>query len=111
MLLKIWLFWLNRKGQRSLLFTRARTVMIIIVTPRTSVIPFTAEILEKYLKPMESTVQCHDFMTPDQSAYLRNHFTLTAQHKVEQGWRESVNDTNGECFIDLSKIMFPNFMW
>ena len=71
-----------------------------------SVISFIAKILEKCVKrQLMEYLQCHEFITPDQSAYLRNHSTQTVLHKAVDGWLESMNDglINGVCFIDFSK--------
>ena len=71
------------------------------------VISFIAKKLEKCVKrQLMEYLQCHDFITPDQSAYLRNHSTQTVLHKAAvDGWLESMNDglINGVCFIDFSK--------
>ena len=53
-----------------------------------------------YLKYLEY----YDFITPDQSAYLKHHSTQTVLHKAVDGWLEGINDglINGICFIDFT---------
>ena len=71
-----------------------------------SVISFIAKILEKCVKrQLMECLQCHDFITPDQSAYLQNHSTQTVLHKAVDGWLESMNDglINEVCCINFSK--------
>ncbi len=45
----------------------------------------------------------HDFITHDQSAYLKNHSTETAMHKVIRDLLDNVNEgiLTGVCFFDL----------
>ena len=62
-----------------------------------SIIPCVQKQLLKYL-------EYYDFITPDQSAYLKHHSTQTVLHKAVDGWLEGINDglINGICFIDFT---------
>ena len=47
----------------------------------------------------------HSFISMDQSAYLKIHFTQTSLHCVIDDWLENVNDRviTGACLLDISK--------
>ena len=62
-----------------------------------SIIPCVQKQLLKYL-------EYYDFITPDQSAYLKHHSTQTVLHKAVDRWLEGINDglINGICFIDFT---------
>ena len=47
----------------------------------------------------------HCFITPDQSAYLKNNSTQTALIKVTDKWYQNIEDglLTGSCFFDVSK--------
>ena len=71
-----------------------------------SVIGFIAKILEKCIqKQLLFYLEQHDFITVDQSAYLKRHSTLSVLHKVTDNWLQAIDDNliNGVCFFDLTK--------
>ena len=47
----------------------------------------------------------HNFISMDQSAYLKRHFTQTSIHRVVDDWLENLNDRaiTGACLLDISK--------
>ena len=47
----------------------------------------------------------HSFISMDQSAYLKRHFTQTSIHRVIDDWLENLNDRaiTGVCLLDISK--------
>ena len=47
----------------------------------------------------------HNFITDDQSAYLKQHSTTTSLHRVTEDWLEAINDGNviAACFLDIKK--------
>ena len=67
-----------------------------------SVISFIAKILEKCIqKQLLFYLEQHDFITVDQSAYLKCHSTLSVLHKVTDNWLQAIDDNliNGVCFF------------
>ena len=71
-----------------------------------AVICHLAKIMEKeiciqFLKYLQE----HDFITTDQSAYLKHHSTQTSMHRVVDQWLEAINDGQmvGVCFLDIQK--------
>ena len=70
------------------------------------VISFVAKMLEKCVrKQLPKYLEYYDFITPDQSAYLKHHSTQTVIHIFVCGWLGSINDglINCICFIDFTK--------
>ena len=47
----------------------------------------------------------HQFITPDQSAYLKFHSTQTALLKVTNQWYQNIDEglITGVCYFDISK--------
>ena len=47
----------------------------------------------------------NELITVDQSAYLKNHSTITCLHRVIGDWQEAIDDGEmiGACFLDISK--------
>ena len=48
----------------------------------------------------------YNFISVDQSAYLKHHSTITSLHRVIDDWLESMNDEmliKGAVFFDISK--------
>jgi hypothetical protein len=71
-----------------------------------SVISHVAKIFEKCIqKQLLCYLQTHDFIMPDQSAYLKHHSTQTVLTNVVDCWLENIDDglINGVCFIDFTK--------
>jgi exonuclease III len=71
-----------------------------------SVICHFGKILEKVmLEQLVFYLDEHDFISQDQSAYLKNHSTQTSLHRVTEDWLESMNEglITGVCFLDISK--------
>ena len=50
-------------------------------------------------------LESHDFISPDQSAYLKNNSTQTALLKVTNEWYHNIENglITGVCFLDVSK--------
>ena len=71
-----------------------------------SVISHLAKILEKIIQcQLSGYLEKHNFITPDQSAYLKNHSTQTALLKVTNDWYHNIENglITGVCFFDISK--------
>ena len=71
-----------------------------------SVICHIAKILEKCVHmQLSSYCEIHDFITPDQSAYLKHNSTQTALLKVTNEWYHNIENglITGVCFLDVSK--------
>jgi hypothetical protein len=71
-----------------------------------SVICHFGKILEKVmLAQMIYYLNEHDFISQDESAYLKNHSTQTSLHRVTEDWLEAMNEglITGICFLDISK--------
>ena len=51
----------------------------------------------------------HDFISTDQSAYLKLHSTVTSLHRVVDDWLENIDDElfTAVCFLDIEKC-FPS---
>ena len=47
----------------------------------------------------------HNFISPDQSAYLKFHSTTTCLHRVTDDWLQNIDDNliTGACFLDVEK--------
>ena len=54
---------------------------------------------------LSSYCEIHDFITPDQSAYLKHNSTQTALLKVTNEWYHNIENglITGVCFLDVSK--------
>ena len=50
-------------------------------------------------------LESHDFISHDQSAYLKRHSTQTSLHRVIDDWLENINEgeLTGACLLDISK--------
>jgi hypothetical protein len=71
-----------------------------------SVVCHIGKLLERQVhKQLIYYLQDHNFISPDQSAYLENHSTNTSLHRVVDDWLEAMNDGQivGACFLDISK--------
>ena len=71
-----------------------------------SVICHIAKIIEKIINvQLLDYLQKHDFISIDQSAYLKHHSTQTSLHRVIDDWLENMNDglLTGACFLDIQK--------
>jgi hypothetical protein len=71
-----------------------------------SVIGHVAKIMELNVKnQFISYLTENKLITIDQSAYLKQHSTVTCLHRVIEDWREIISDKNlvGTCFLDISK--------
>ena len=71
-----------------------------------SVICHIAKLLEKAAcQQLLQYLTDHNFITIDQSAYLKNHSTQTSLHRVVDDWLESMNEGEliGVCFLDIKK--------
>ena len=71
-----------------------------------SVICHFSKILEKCIQSqLIHYLSHHCFITPDQSAYLKNNSTQTALIKVTDKWYQNIEDglLTGLCFFDVSK--------
>ena len=74
-----------------------------------SIIGHIAKVLEKGVQlQFLQYLQEHDFISKDQSAYLKYHSTHTCLHKVVDEWLDDLNDglNIGICFLDLKKKCF-----
>ena len=64
---------------------------------------------KKYSESLELSnywfLEDHSFISMDQSAYLKRHFTQTSIHHVKDDWPENLNDRTitGACLLDKSK--------
>ena len=49
----------------------------------------------------------HDFISIDQSAYLKNQSTQTSLHRVIDDWLENMNEglLTGACFLDIRNVL------
>ncbi len=71
-----------------------------------SVIAYVAKIMERGVQiQFLEYLMSHDFLSVDQSAYIKCHSTLTSLHKVIDEWYEAIDndELTGVCFLDLSK--------
>jgi hypothetical protein len=71
-----------------------------------SVICHIAKIMEKIIHAqLIKYLTIHDFISIDQSAYLKNHSTQTSLHRVIDDWLENINEglLTGACFLDIQK--------
>ena len=71
-----------------------------------SVLPHIAKILEKAVQDQFAKYLTeHNFITPDQSAFLKHHSTQTALHKVVDDWLGIIDkgDIIAICTFDLKK--------
>ena len=50
-------------------------------------------------------LESHDFISHDQSAYLKRHSTQTSLHRVIDDWLENINEgeLTGACLLDITK--------
>ena len=50
-------------------------------------------------------LQTHNLITPDQSAFLKNHSTQTSLHRIVDDWLQNIDDKliTGVCSLDISK--------
>ena len=71
-----------------------------------SVIGHIAKIIEQLIgRQLISYLEEHQFISSDQSTYLKRHSTQTSLHRVIDDFLENVNDDmiTGVCFLDISK--------
>lgn len=71
-----------------------------------SVIGHVAKIIEQIIcSQLILYLEKHKFISPDQSAYLKQHSTQTSLHRVFDDWLENVNEDliTGACLLDISK--------
>ena len=71
-----------------------------------SVLCHIAKIMEKCVHSQIIVyLEQHNFLTPNQSAYLKNHSTQTALINVTNNWYQNIEDglITGICFFDISK--------
>ena len=71
-----------------------------------SVIGHIAKIIEKLVRTqLVNYLETYNFISADQSAYLKNHSTQSCLHRVIEDWLEGVNDNliTGACLLDISK--------
>ena len=71
-----------------------------------SVIGHIAKMIESLIGvQMINYLEEHNFISTDQSAYLKRHSTITSLHRVIDDWLESMNDDMliGAVFYDISK--------
>lgn len=71
-----------------------------------SVIPHVAKLLEKRVQSqLLSYLQDHKLISCEQSAFIKQHSTHTAVHKVIDDVLDNINEgyLNGACFFDLTK--------
>ncbi len=71
-----------------------------------SCIPHVVKVLERVVSiQLKEYLLLHNFITHDQSAYLKKHSTETAMHKVILDLLDNVNEgmLTGVCFLDLQK--------
>ena len=71
-----------------------------------SVVSHIAKIVEKLVQnQFISYLLSHNFITVEQSAFLRNHSTVTCLHRVIDDWHEALNEREvvAVCFFDISK--------
>jgi hypothetical protein len=62
--------------------------------------------IEPWGTPM---LMSHEFISIDQSAYLKNHSTQTSLHRVIDDWLENTNNglLTGACFLDIQNVLIP----
>ena len=71
-----------------------------------SIICHVAKIVEKLVKEQLLTYLTeHNFISSDQSAYLRGHSTVTCLHRLMENWLENINEGEftGICMVDITK--------
>ena len=71
-----------------------------------TVLPHIAKIMEKLVhEQLMNYISTKSFISPEQSAFLKQHSTETALHKVVDDWHEAINDKLlvGLCTVDLRK--------
>ena len=71
-----------------------------------SVICHVAKMFEKCVqKQLLAYVNIHDFITPDQSAFLKDHSTVTALHKITDNWLNNIEEglITVVCYFDITK--------
>ena len=71
-----------------------------------SVLCHIAKIMEKCIHSQIIVyLEQHNFLTPNQSAYPKNHSTQTALINVTNNWYQNIEDglITGICFFDISK--------
>mgnify|MGYP000235322899 CR=1 FL=1 len=71
-----------------------------------SIVCHIAKAMEKQIqKQLLTYLVRHNFISTDQSAFIRNHSTQTSLHKVIDDWLHNVNDglITGVCSLDLHK--------
>jgi hypothetical protein len=71
-----------------------------------SVICHVGKMVEKQIQlQLIDYLTAHDFISVDQSAYLKDHSTQTSLHRVNEDWLEAMNHGQliGACFLDISK--------
>jgi len=65
-----------------------------------------SKILETHInKQLMNYLKSHDMITPDQSAFLKNHSTQTCLHKIIDNWLQNIDDKliTGICSLDITK--------
>ena len=74
-----------------------------------SVLAHVAKLLETCIKKQFveflEFLNTNNIITPCQSAYLANHSTITALHKMVDDWSDNINNGSitAACFLDLTK--------
>jgi hypothetical protein len=71
-----------------------------------SVLPHIAKLTETCVKvQIVHYSKTSNLITPHQSAYLENHSTITALHKMVNDWYDNINNNlvTVTCFLDLTK--------
>ena len=71
-----------------------------------SVICHVTKMFEKCVqKQLLAYLNIHDFITPDYSAFLKDHSTVTALHKVTDNWLNNIEEglITVVCYFDITK--------
>jgi hypothetical protein len=71
-----------------------------------SLIGHAAKILEMCIhKQLLKYLECNNLLNGDQSAFIRNHNTQTAIHRVTEDWIDNISDhmLTGVCSLDIKK--------
>jgi hypothetical protein len=71
-----------------------------------SVVSHIGKLMEKQVHSQFIVyLESHDFISKDQSAYLKGHSTTTCLHKVVDDWLEAMNEGQviSVCFLDIQK--------
>ena len=74
-------------------FIKAKDVKLTVVfTPNFSDFPCWENVLKVVQKQLQAYLNIHDFITPDQSAFVKDHATVTALHKVTDNWLKNIEE-------------------